>query len=47
MDDYSAICNLEGHYAHTWDTGDAWYDSVVLLDNFVWSVTASTPGTHQ
>src|SRR5207247_10145777 len=23
MDDYSAICNLEGHYAHTWDTGDA------------------------
>lgn len=23
MDDYSAICNLEGRYAHTWDTGDA------------------------
>jgi hypothetical protein len=23
MDDYSAICNLEGHYAHTWDTADA------------------------
>lgn len=23
MDDYSAICNLEGHYARTWDTGDA------------------------
>lgn len=23
MDDYSAICNLEGHYAHTWDIGDA------------------------
>jgi hypothetical protein len=23
MDDYSAICNLEGHYAHTWDVGDA------------------------
>ena len=23
MDDYSAICNLEGNYARTWDTGDA------------------------
>ncbi|MFO0591278.1 MAG: choice-of-anchor L domain-containing protein [Polyangiaceae bacterium] len=31
----------------TWDTGDGWYDSVVLLDNWVWSVDASTPGTHQ
>jgi hypothetical protein len=31
----------------TWDTGDGWYDSVVLLDNFTWSVSASTPGTHQ
>ena len=31
----------------TWDTGDGWYDSVVLLDNFTWSVNASTPGTHQ
>ena len=30
-----------------WDTGDPWYDSVVLLDNFTWSVTASEPGTHQ
>jgi hypothetical protein len=30
-----------------WDTGDPWYDSVALLDNFQWSVTASTPGTHQ
>jgi hypothetical protein len=29
-----------------WDTGDPWYDSVVLLDNFVWSVDASQPGTH-
>ncbi|NUP08530.1 MAG: hypothetical protein HOW73_20975 [Polyangiaceae bacterium] len=29
----------------TWDTGDAWYDSLVLLDNFQWSVDASTPGT--
>lgn len=28
-----------------WDTGDAWYDSVVLLDNFQWSLSASTPGT--
>lgn len=28
-----------------WDTGDPWYDSVVLLDNFVWSVNASQPGT--
>ena len=31
----------------TWDTGDAQYDSDVLLDNFVWSVSAATPGTHQ
>jgi hypothetical protein len=30
-----------------WDTGDPWYDSLVLLDNFQWSVSASTPGTHQ
>ena len=29
-----------------WDTGDAWNDSVVLLDNFQWSTFASTPGTH-
>ena len=29
-----------------WDTGDQWYDSVVLLDNFVWSLTAAQPGTH-
>jgi hypothetical protein len=28
-----------------WDTGDQWYDSLVLLDNFQWSVNASTPGT--
>ncbi len=28
-----------------WDTGDQWYDSVVLLDNFQWSVEASDPGT--
>lgn len=28
-----------------WDTGDPWYDSVVLLDNFQWSVDASEPGT--
>ncbi len=31
----------------TWDTGDGYYDSVVLLDNWVWSLDASTPGTHQ
>ena len=28
-----------------WATGDQWYDSVVLLDNFLWKVTASQPGT--
>jgi hypothetical protein len=27
-----------------WDTGDNWYDSVVLLDDFQWSVQASEPG---
>jgi Putative metal-binding motif len=31
----------------TWDTGDTLYDSTVLLDNFTWSVSAATPGTHQ
>jgi len=30
-----------------WDTGDQWYDSVALVDNFLWSLDASTPGTHQ
>lgn len=30
-----------------WDTGDGWYDSVALIDNFMWSLDASTPGTHQ
>ncbi len=30
-----------------WDTGGGWYDSVVLLNNFVWSLDASEPGTHQ
>jgi hypothetical protein len=30
-----------------WDTNDPWYDSVVLLDAFQWSVTATQPGTHQ
>ena len=30
----------------TWDTGDPWYDTVVLLDNFVWSLEASEPGVH-
>lgn len=28
-----------------WDTSDNAYDSVVLLDNFQWSVEASDPGT--
>ncbi len=28
-----------------WDTGDPWYDSLVLLDRWLWSVTASQPGT--
>jgi hypothetical protein len=28
-----------------WDTGDPFYDSLVLLDNFQWSVEASEPGT--
>lgn len=28
-----------------WDTSDALLDSVSILDNFQWSVTASTPGT--
>jgi hypothetical protein len=27
-----------------WDTGDAIYDSLVLLDDWVWSVQASQPG---
>jgi hypothetical protein len=30
-----------------WDTGDAIYDSVVLLDHFQWSVTPSQPGTGE
>jgi hypothetical protein len=29
-----------------WDTGDEWYDSVVLLDSFQWSLDAAQPGTH-
>ncbi len=29
-----------------WDTGDQWYDSVSLIDNFTWSLNAATPGTH-
>ena len=29
-----------------WDTGDGWYDSVALVDDFVWSLDASTPGTR-
>lgn len=30
-----------------WDTSDPWYDSVVLLDDFRWSATPTTPGTSQ
>ncbi len=29
-----------------WDTGDAAYDSLVLLDNWEWSVQASQPGVQ-
>jgi hypothetical protein len=29
-----------------WDTGDQVYDSLVLLDNFTWSLEASQPGTR-
>jgi hypothetical protein len=28
-----------------WDTSDGMYDSLALIDNFQWSVEASTPGT--
>jgi|GEM_PF-182215 len=28
-----------------WDTGDGYYDSVALLDNFQWGITPSAPGT--
>jgi hypothetical protein len=28
-----------------WDTSDGMYDSLALIDNFQWSVDASTPGT--
>jgi hypothetical protein len=28
-----------------WDTSDGLYDSLALIDNFQWSVDASTPGT--
>jgi putative metal-binding protein len=29
-----------------WDTGDHGYDSLVLLDHWVWSTTPIQPGTH-
>jgi len=29
-----------------WDTGDGFYDSVVLLDDFQWSLQASQPGVQ-
>lgn len=28
-----------------WDTSDGYYDSLAIVDNFEWSVNASTPGT--
>ncbi len=28
-----------------WDTSDGYYDSLAIIDNFEWSVDASTPGT--
>ena len=30
-----------------WDTGDSYWDSVVLLDNWQWSVTPSDPGVSE
>ena len=30
-----------------WDTSDSIYDSLVLVDDFRWSLTPSTPGTHK
>lgn len=30
-----------------WDTSDHIFDSLVLIDNFLWSLDASTPGTHE
>ena len=29
-----------------WDTGDEWYDSLVLIDDFQWSLQASQPGVE-
>jgi hypothetical protein len=29
-----------------WDTGDSYWDSLVLLDDWVWSVQASQPGVQ-
>ncbi len=29
-----------------WDTGDQWYDSLVLLDDFTWNLNPSAVGTH-
>jgi hypothetical protein len=29
-----------------WDTSDGVYDSVALIDNFVWSAAPAQPGTH-
>lgn len=30
-----------------WDTSDHIFDSLVLIDNFLWQLDASTPGTHE
>jgi hypothetical protein len=30
----------------TWDTGDPWYDSLVLLDAWTWGLNATVPGTQ-
>ena len=35
-----------GLYIVIWDTGDHWYDSLVLLDNFTWNLNPSAVGTH-
>ena len=29
-----------------WDTGDGLFDSTVLLDNWQWSATGTTPGVN-
>ena len=29
-----------------WDTGDGIYDSLVLLDNWLWNLSPASPGTR-